>query len=300
MRNITIWLKAFRLRTLPLALSCVLMGTFLAAAEGSFQWRVFLLTLLTTLLLQILSNLANDFGDADNGADNEMRVGPTRVTHTGLISRKAMISMIVLFSVAAILSGVLLIVVALRDAPAKFRWLFLLLGLLSVAAAWKYTMGKRPYGYRGLGDLFVFLFFGLLGVWGSYFMQRVAFHGTLLLPAAAIGFFSTGVLNLNNLRDEESDRRAGKNTLVTMKGALFAKRYHTLLILGGIVLAFLYNLLSFRGYLNFLWLLMTPLFLAGLLRVWRAQTASGLIAELQRLAMATFLFSLTYGISLLL
>lgn len=295
-----IWLKAFRLRTLPLAFSCAITGTFLAAANGVFRWHILILTLLTTLLLQVLSNLANDYGDAVSGADNSSRVGPQRVTHTGLVSLKEMKIMIIIFAIAAFISGIALIITGLWGAPLSDKLIFTAFGVLAIIAAMRYTMGKKPYGYRGLGDIYVFVFFGLLGVMGSYYMQTQDFNLLVLLPAASIGLFSTGVLNLNNLRDEANDREARKNTIVVRWGTGFAKRYHIFLIISGVVTAIIYTATSGGSWYNFLWLLMVPLFYSGMMRVWRAAKPEDLISELQRLAMATFLFSLTFGITQLL
>jgi len=297
MHKVKIWLKAFRLRTLPLAFSCTVTGTFLAAADDVFRWYILALTLLTTLLLQILSNLANDYGDAVSGADNTSRVGPQRVTHSGMVSRSEMKTMIIIFSMASLLSGIALIIIGLWGAPLLDKLLFAGFGVLAVIAALRYTLGKNPYGYRGFGDIYVFIFFGLLGVVGSYYMQTQVFSPLILLPATSTGLFSTGVLNLNNLRDEESDRESGKRTIVVIFGARFAKRYHTFLIITGLVAALMYTVFSASGWYNFLWLLVLPVFLGGIVRVWRAGEPSGLISELQRLAMATFLFSLFFGVT---
>ena len=270
MRKAALWLKAFRLRTLPLAFSCAITGTFLAASNGAFRMSVLALTLLTTLLLQVLSNLANDYGDALSGADNSRRVGPQRVTHTGMVSHKEMKNMIIAFAIASFLSGVALVIVGLYGALPRQKVLFLVFGVLAIVAALRYTLGPKPYGYRGLGDIYVFLFFGLLGVLGSCFMQMQSVNITLLLPAASIGFFSTGVLNLNNLRDENSDRETGKRTIVVMKVSAFGKKYHIFLIFAGIVTALIYSLLYFESYLTLLWLLIVPFFIAGVIRVRRA------------------------------
>jgi 1,4-dihydroxy-2-naphthoate octaprenyltransferase len=214
-----------------------------------------------------------------------------------MVSRSEMKTMIVIFSTAAFISGIALITTGLWGAPLFDMLLFAGFGVLAVIAALRYTLGKNPYGYRGFGDIYVFIFFGLLGVVGSYYMQTQVFSLLILLPATSTGLFSTGVLNLNNLRDEESDRESGKRTIVVIFGARFAKRYHTFLIITGLVAALLYTVFSASGWYNFLWLLVLPVFLGGIVRVWRAGEPAALISELQRLAMATFLFSVFFGIT---
>ncbi|NCD42467.1 MAG: 1,4-dihydroxy-2-naphthoate octaprenyltransferase [Bacteroidia bacterium] len=293
-----IWIQAFRPKTLPLALSCTVTGTFLALSYGHFRWPVFLLTLFTTLSLQILSNLANDYGDAKSGADNLSRVGPQRVTATGRISPHAIKRMILFFAFLSLFFGVTLIIFSLRSAPVFVLLLFLVLGLAALSAAIRYTVGSRPYGYRGWGDLYVFLFFGMLGVVGTFVMQTQTFSPVILLPAAAIGLFSTAVLNLNNLRDEANDRVSGKRTLVVIKGQAFGKRYHTALLLTGLLMALAYTFLQHPSPQNFLWMIVIPLFYLSIFKVNKALEPTALIRELQQLALSAFLFSLLFGISL--
>ena len=213
-----IWLKAFRLRTLPLALANAVMGSLLALSIDEFRISVFILTLVTITSLQILSNLANDYGDYKSGADNASRVGPTRVTVSGLITTSEIKRMIIAFVVISFITGSALIFVGLNNMPWKNIAIFYVLGLGAIGAAIKYTIGKNPYGYKGFGDVFVFIFFGLVGVLGTYYMHVQAFHSSVILPAISIGFFSVGVLNINNLRDIETDKESGKNTLAVQYG----------------------------------------------------------------------------------
>jgi 1,4-dihydroxy-2-naphthoate octaprenyltransferase len=204
------WVSAFRLRTLPLALASIGMGSFLAAADNSFRGDVVAWCALTTLFLQILSNLANDYGDTKHGADSAHRQGPKRAVQAGLITAAQMKTAMVVFAALSLLSGLLLLWTALGSAGLYVFLFFLALGLAAIWAAINYTAGARPYGYAGLGDIAVFTFFGLVGVMGTYYLQTQQLPGALLWPAASMGFLATGVLNINNIRDIESDRLAGK------------------------------------------------------------------------------------------
>lgn len=300
MTTLRIWIKAFRLRTLPLAMSATLLGSFLAYANGAFRWEVFLLGMATTLCLQILSNLANDYGDAQKGADNAERLGPLRVTQTGLVSRRGMRAMIALFVLLSFISGSLLIYFGLARNGSLLYLLFFLLGILAIVAAIKYTMGKKPYGYAGFGDVMVFIFFGILGVTGTYFLHTLSFSWGILMPASAIGLFSVGVLNLNNLRDRENDKVNGKKTLVVRMGPRWAKRYHVALLMAGFFLSLAYTILYFQSIYQFLFILALPLLLSDIKRVLVNTVPVELNAELKKLALTTLLFSLSFGIGLIL
>ena len=232
------WLSAMRLRTLPLALSCVLSGSAIALIEGSFNGWVFILTVLTTILLQVLSNFSNDLGDFKNGADNAGRIGPQRAVQSGAISADKMKNAAIVTALLALVSGVLLLYVSLyHTGYAAAAIVMLLLGIGSIGAAVKYTAGKNPYGYRGLGDVFVFIFFGLVGVIGSAFLQTKAVELWYALPALTIGTLSTMVLNLNNMRDRINDQRSGKKTLVVRMGGDYAKLYHVALFMVALISA---------------------------------------------------------------
>lgn len=300
MSNAKIWLTAFRLKTLPLALSSAITGSFLAAANGSFNFTVAILAIATTIFLQILSNLANDYGDAVSGADNEKRIGPQRVTHTGLVTKDQIKKMIILLALLSLGSGIALVLVGLWGSPLPYILIFILLGLAAIAAAIRYTVGKNPYGYRGRGDIFVFIFFGLIGVCGTFYLHSQLLDYTTLLPAASIGLFSTGVLNINNLRDINSDTNSGKETLVVKYGVGFGKKYHSLLILTGILLSITYNIIHFTSIYNFLWILIVPLFLRSIIKINIHKNSVELIPELKNLALYTFGFSLLFGIAILL
>jgi 1,4-dihydroxy-2-naphthoate octaprenyltransferase len=295
--NIKIWVKAFRLRTLPLALSCSIMGSFLATESGSFRWEILLLAMLTTLFLQILSNLANDYGDAIHGVDNENRIGPLRLTQSGVISKSKIRMVIFLFSVASFLCGSSLIFVGLNNI--KIIILFFVLGLTAIYAAVKYTIGKNPYGYIGLGDVFVFIFFGIVGVVGTFYLHTKTLNPWLLLPASSIGLLSSGVLNLNNMRDIDNDMRMGKRTLVVRMGTNGAKIYHIILLTLSMLFSLIYVLKFFHSIYQLLFLLTLPLFVLNTIRVVQNAEPVKLNDELKRLALSTFVYSLTFGIGLI-
>lgn len=296
--NLLIWIRAFRLRTLPLALSCSIMGSFLAYSQQSFRWEVFILAALTTLFLQILSNLANDYGDAIHGVDNANRVGPDRVTQGGLVTRTAMKRVIIVFSILALVSGISLIFISLKDI--KFIVVFLVLGLTAILAAIKYTVGKNPYGYVGLGDLFVFLFFGILGVAGTYYLHTQQMSLWVLLPAATIGLLSSGVLNLNNMRDIVNDEQSGKRTLVVRLGSKGAKVYHTALIILSMVFSIIYTIKFYQSIFQFLFILTFPLFVMNIIVVIQNTEPIELNSELKMLAISTFIFAIIFGLGLIL
>ncbi len=300
MTSAGIWIKAFRLRTLPLALSATVLGSFLGFEEDKFKWGVFIFGSLTTLFLQILSNLANDYGDAVKGTDNEERLGPLRVTQTGLVSRTQMRWMIGLFASLSLASGSLLIWIGLRGADMLGYTIFFLLGFAAIFAAIKYTIGKRPYGYVGLGDLMVFVFFGIVGVAGTYFLHTSSLNVSILLPASSVGLLSMGVLNLNNMRDHVNDAESGKNTLVVRMGLPWAKAYHVILLVTAFLLALTYTIMNFESYLQLLLLVPVPLLFADVKKVINNTVPIELNAELKRLAMTTLLFSLSFGLGLVL
>jgi len=229
------WISAMRLRTLPLAASTVLAGATSALyfVKADINYLVFFLILVTTLLLQILSNLSNDLGDSIKGTDDENRLGPQRAIQSGAISQSQMKRMILIFVILSFFTGIGAILFAFKEIS-LFSLVFLVLGIGAIAAAMKYTLGKNPYGYSGMGDLFVFLFFGIIGVTGTDFLLSGEFHWLSLLPAYAVGVFSAAVLNLNNMRDYENDKTHSKNTIVVKLGLKKAFGFHVFLILSGI------------------------------------------------------------------
>ena len=299
-KKLKIWLQAFRLRTLPLAISSAILGSFLAYSYGEFRWIILVLATLTTTFLQILSNLANDYGDAVSGADNNNRLGPERVTQSGKVNRKEMRNMIRLFVILSLVSGTILIFTGLNNLPVKYILLFFLLGLSAIYAAIKYTVGDKPYGYRGFGDIFVFIYFGIVGVAGTYYLHTHTFHFPILLPASAIGFFSAGVLNINNLRDIVSDNESGKRTIVVKLGLQYAKIYHALLIGLAVILSIIYTILYYNSAFQLLFLVTVPLFFLNVIAVFNYKMPIDLNKELKKLALSIFAFALTFGLGLIL
>lgn len=294
------WITAFRLRTLPLSLSSIFLGSFLASFRGSFHWMVALLAVLTTLFLQILSNLANDYGDAVHGVDNHGRIGPQRGIQKGEITLKEMKTAVIIFIILSFISGVLLLIVALKGSFLSHGIIMFIVGIAAIAAALKYTVGKNPYGYAGFGDFAVFIFFGLVGVLGTFFLHTHYVDFPEIFPAMAIGFFSTGVLNLNNLRDRENDAASGKHTMVVKLGAVKAKQYHTSLLASGMICAIIYSALSGASLWQWMYVLTFPLFIRSIIVVKKNNDPALLDPELKRLAISTLLFSLLFGVGLLL
>jgi 1,4-dihydroxy-2-naphthoate polyprenyltransferase len=299
MNGILIWIKAFRLRTLPLALSSAILGSFLALASGQFSWVVFILASLTTLFLQILSNLANDYGDFIHGVDNKKRVGPVRITQQGLVSKSMMKTMIFVFVLLALFSGSSLILIGLKGVGLKNIIVLFLLGFSAIFAAINYTVGKKPYGYVGLGDLFVFIYFGIVGVAGTFYLHTHFFDPWVLLPASAIGLLSSGVLNLNNMRDIVNDAQSGKKTLVVCIGSKAAKFYHTALISLSFIFSMIYALKYFISVYQFIFILTSPLFFMNVMVVLQNTEPANLNNELKKLAFSTFIFSITFGLGLI-
>lgn len=289
MSNIKAWLISLRLRTLPLALSTIFMGSILAAYQGMFNSQVLLGAALTTLFLQILSNLSNDYGDAISGADNEHRQGPQRMIQSGVISLSEMKMAMLLCAFFALISGVYLLYVSFEYFNIV-QFVFLLFGLASIGAAIKYTVGKSPYGYRGWGDLSVFLFFGWLGVAGTWFLHSNGWQWQILLPASTIGFFSAGVLNINNIRDINSDQDAGKITLVVKMGRNMAVWYHLLLILLGWLSITAFMLLDARNEQFWPVFISLPLFIRNVWMVFSIGRIHKLDGELRNLSLTTLLF----------
>lgn len=283
------------MRTLPLSLSGIVVGCSLAASHGYHKPRVTALALLTTVLLQILSNLANDYGDGMKGTDNADRIGPQRAIQSGAISPKAMLRAIIIFSLLSLLSGLALIFEAFGSEKWGLTLLFIVLGLSAIAAAIKYTMGKKAYGYSGLGDLFVFIFFGLVSVMGSYYLHTQSFDWRVLLPASAFGLFSVGVLNLNNLRDYRNDKAQGKNTMVVKMGLGNAKLYHELILIVAVALLAIYNaLLPISAWQSLYLLVLYPL-IRHAIRVYKVENLQELDPELKTLALTTFACALLFS-----
>lgn len=298
MTRLKVWINTFRLHTLPLALSTICLGTLLAVQADAFDITIFILAIFTTLFLQVLSNLANDYGDARSGVDNSERKGPIRSLQKGMITIEELRKAIIWFITLSIISGVLLLAAAFKNSDNYQAIIFFLIGLMAIGAALKYTVGKNPYGYSGLGDVAVFIFFGLVGVLGSYYLYTHTINHHEILPAITIGLFSTAVLNLNNMRDRENDARHDKKTLAVRMSKTSVKVYHTGLITMGWIIAVNYNLLFDPQPINFSYIILLPLFILHIKRVWEVEDLTRLNPELRNLALSTFAFSLLYGISL--
>lgn len=288
------WVSAFRLRTLPLALSSIMMAGFLAASVNAFQWNIFLLCIATTIFLQILSNLANDYGDSIHGADSDDRKGPSRAVQSGKISASQMKSGIIVFVLLSLINGILLLFVAFG-----LNWsailFFLGLGILSILAAIAYTVGKRPYGYAGLGDVSVFIFFGLIGVLGSLYLFTHRLSWEYILPATSCGLFAVGVLNINNIRDIESDKKAGKFSIPVRIGKPRATFYHWMLILIGLASALVFVLINYVSAFQLLFLISAPAFILIGKNV-QQKASHELDPYLKFMALSTLFFVLLFGV----
>jgi 1,4-dihydroxy-2-naphthoate octaprenyltransferase len=301
------WLEALRLRTLPLSVSGIILGSGMAKVihsainpekEINF-WEIFVLAIFTTIGFQILSNLANDLGDSQKGTDNNNRIGPTRAVQSGLISYKEMKMAIYLCAVLSMISAAGLIYFSRKNLTPELILFYSILAIICVLAAITYTVGKNAYGYRGLGDLMVFLFFGMVSVLGVFSLYGHGFEWLVFFPAVTIGLWSTAVLNLNNLRDHENDKSSSKNTMVVKLGFKRAKYYHVFLIIVGFT-AWLFTIGIFTIYtFNFLLplaLIPSLLLFSHLKRVFLNQTPKDLDPELKKVALITFFSAVLFGI----
>ncbi|WP_373398169.1 1,4-dihydroxy-2-naphthoate polyprenyltransferase [Algoriphagus halophilus] len=290
------WLHAVRLRTLPLALASIFAGSIIAEYMEVFRWEIFVLASFTTIFLQILSNLANDYGDTVNGADHHERQGPVRAVQSGIISLAEMKTAMYLFGVLSLLSGLLLLFFAVQSWTLFF--VFLGLGLASIWAAISYTSGSKPYGYLGLGDISVFLFFGLLGVIGTYFLHSINFDAHSIWIGLSLGFFSTTVLNINNIRDIESDQKAGKKSIPVRIGRKAAVIYNWVLIIAGYIslLGFCISTNSWGSCLAFV---AFPLMFKIGMNVASAKSSEETDPNLKKMALGTLLWVILFGIGLL-
>ncbi len=290
------WLSAARLRTLPLSLSGIILASFLAASDGFFNWKVFIFAMLTTVGFQVISNLANDYGDGVKGTDNDDRVGPERALQSGEITPKQMKNAIKITSFFTLIVAIILIYLSFGKENFLYSLLFFVLGLLSIIAAIKYTVGKNAYGYYGLGDIFVFLFFGLLSVCGTYFLYTKTLDFTIFLPAFSVGLLSIGVLNLNNMRDYNSDKKSNKKTLVVKNGLKFSKYYHYFLLFAAFLSSVIFVIIHFTSYKQFLFVFaFIPIFL-HFKTVYQNKDPVTLDPELKKLALSTFLYAILFGL----
>jgi 1,4-dihydroxy-2-naphthoate octaprenyltransferase len=294
-----IWIQAARLRTLPLSVSGIITGTALAIKEGLFDGVIFTLAILTTLGFQVLSNFANDYGDGLKGTDNEDRIGPKRVLQSGLLTAQQLKRGMIITVILTLVAALLLIFRAFGTEHITYLVVFFILGIVSIVAAIKYTVGQAAYGYRALGDVFVFVFFGLLAVVGSYFLYSHQLHGWVWFPAISIGLLSTAVLNLNNMRDLQSDQKAHKITLPILLGIRRAKMYHYTLLLLAYASAFVYFYFTATKFYHYLPLLAFLPILQHTKTVMHTQQPQHLDPELKKVAISTFLFAVLFFITLL-
>ncbi len=294
------YIKAARLRTLPLSVSGIIVGSSIAASQGYFNIVICVLALLTTIGFQIISNFANDYGDGVKGTDNEDRIGPERAIQSGVITPSQMLSAIKIAVGLTFIIAVLLIYISFGKEDFLNLFIFFILGVMSIVAAIKYTMGKKAYGYSGFGDFFVFIFFGLVSVCGSYYLFAKQLDFTIFLPAFSIGLLSIGVLNLNNMRDRESDIKSGKKTLVVKIGSEFAKYYHYYLLIASFLFALLYAMIHYKSPFQFLFIIAYIPITRHFMVVYKNSVLKLLDPELKKLAISTFLFSILFGLGLIL
>jgi 1,4-dihydroxy-2-naphthoate octaprenyltransferase len=298
MASIKSWIKAARLRTLPLAMSGILMGAALSYSHRVFDTKVTVLAIVTALFIQIFSNFANDYGDSQKGTDNQHRVGPKRTIQSGEISLKQMkLGMIVLI-ILSLATGTWLVYEGTKGLDPTAFLLFLAFGIVALIAAYRYTAGSNPYGYAGFGDVAVFLFFGILPVAGTYFLNSHQLVPAIFLPAISIGLFSTGVLNLNNMRDIENDRNSGKNTVVVRMGSSKAKIYHSLLISLGMFASVIFMAINGKSAVQWLFLLAFPLFLSDLIQINKISSPRKIDPFLKKLSLSTLLFTVLFGLGI--
>ena len=298
MMQAKVWISAFRLRTLPLALASIGMGSFLAASNHKFRVDILIWAAVTTIFLQVFSNLANDYGDTQNGADSDLRQGPERAVQSGAISARSMKVGIIILGVLSFFSGLMLLNISIGLGSTAF-YVFLGFGLASIAAAYTYTAGNNPYGYAGLGDVSVLIFFGFLAVLGTYFLFTNEFSAINILPALSMGLFATAVLNVNNIRDIDSDRAAGKKSIALRLGHKKAVVYHLILLSFGFT-----SSLIFLSFLPFEWsrlvvlLALIPLAINAKAIIQKKDPKS-LDPYLKQMAISTLLFMFLFGISIL-
>lgn len=287
-----IWIAAARLRTLPLSVAGIVAGNALAIQHTNFSWKLFGGTLLTAIAFQILSNFANDYGDGVKGTDNEKRVGPKRVLQQKLLSEKTLFKGIILTAIIGFLLAMGTVALAFGCDEMQRSLVFLGLAVLAIFAAYKYTAGKGAYGYHALGDVFVLLFFGLLAVCGAYFLQTKSLDMPVWWIAIAMGFFSVGVLNLNNMRDMENDTAVGKKTIASILGLSKAKKYHAVLLLSGSISLAIGLMQIAETFWHYVPLIMVLPLLFQLFKTMRIEAHADFDKLLKPLALSTFALSL--------
>jgi 1,4-dihydroxy-2-naphthoate octaprenyltransferase len=295
MKNISIWISSMRLRTLPLSLSGIILASCFAEYNGFFKWGICILAILATLSFQILSNLANDYGDGLKGTDNAERIGPERAIQSGKISPDEMLNAIKINVLISICLSTSLIYTAFGVKNLVLTIIFFLLGGLSVVSAIRYTVGRNAYGYKALGDVFVFIFFGLVSVIGCYVLYSKKIDNVVFLPAITVGLLSAAVLNLNNMRDRISDENSNKITLAVKLGAKKVKVYHNILIISAIISSGLFGLLFYTSSVNLIFAITYIPLILHLIRVNKLSEPKLLDPELKKLALTTVILAVLMG-----
>lgn len=291
------WIVSFRLRTLPLSVSCILTGSFLAAYHGKFSTPVFALATVTTLLLQILSNLANEYGDMVKGTDSSERIGPERSLQKGELTIRQMKRMMIIIGCITAVTGLALILYA---TTVYYTLIFLLAGGSALAAAVKYTVGEKPYGYRAMGDIAVFIFFGPVGVIGTFFLHTGFFKSDIILPSLTAGFLSVAVLNLNNMRDVDNDRKHGKITIALLLGKRYSRIYHITLLIAALSSTIIFSMINSLQYWRYLYLVSFVPVTGSVYKVMSYNNPSELDPGLKKTAISNMLHSILLGAVLLL
>ena len=302
------WIKAARLRTLPLSISGIIMGSFIARwklLQNGETWdiTIFVLALLVTLLYKVLSNYANDYGDGVKGTDkNRIGEAEQRAVASGKISASQMRNAVILFALLSLVATFYLLYKAFFPNFINEFYTFIGLGIACILAAIGYTVGKKPYGYLGLGDIMVFIFFGLVSVCGSYFLFTKSFDWDILLPASAIGLLSAAVLNLNNMRDIENDEKSGKKTLALRLGFKNAMIYEMIILVLPPILVLMYmmiNHLQEQGkYYAFIFFVTVFPLMSLRRKIMAVKEPKELDPFLKQVAMITFVMSILVAIGL--
>ena len=297
--KLKMWWETARPKTLPLALASIFTGSALGywANPQGFNSPVMAFCLLTTILLQVLSNFANDYGDHQKGSDTEDRIGPLRGIQKGAISAQELKWGLIFMVIASFLSGSFLISIAYENLSDLLA--FAGLGILAIIAAITYTVGAKPYGYMGLGDISVLMFFGLLGVGGTYYLQTHSIDGYIILPAIGSGLLASAVLNINNLRDIEQDAQAGKNTLAVRLGSHKGRVYHCILLTVAALCYLIFTLTTATSWMNYLFVLALPLLAKHAIFVYRSKTPNALRPMLAQLSMISLLINMLFSLGLL-
>ena len=291
------WVNAARLRTLPLSVSGIIVGYALASLFGFTNSTIFILALLTTVALQVTSNFANDYGDGVKGTDNDTRIGPKRAYQSGILARKELKRGIIIAIVISLALIIALILSAFSTDSLVYIAIFFVLGILAVWASIKYTVGESAYGYRGLGDVFVFIFFGLVSVLGCMFLLTNKLYAIAFLPAITVGLLSVAVLNLNNLRDIISDKNSGKNTIVVKMGFLNGKKYHYSILIVSFICALVFTLYSYTSFINFIWIIAYIPIAKHFTRIVKMKDSLTMDPELKIVALSSFLFAILFYFS---